>query len=217
MSTEDPDRPEYSDSDREWFAALSGRTPIGQGGRASREGHALRAALEVRRRELDVDPEGAAATDEASTEEQLKKMLVRARAEGAFDRASPAAAPAPSNVIEFPWWRRRRAILALAASVLLGTVVLRQVLDQADYPLPPQTYGTEGVQRVRDAQPRAAAEALAARLREAGLKPGLYQRDKTYIVDVQLMAGEVDAAKPAFAPLSIRPLTGSNRVEVTPR
>jgi hypothetical protein len=103
----------------------------------------------------------------------------------ATTQAAPTQAPAsraapPSNVVGFPWWRRRRVALAFAASLALGSVLVTQ-------------------------------------LRAAGLRPGLYQRGATYIVDITLLASELPTAAPAFEPLAIRPAAGFNRVEFAAR
>ncbi len=219
MSTDDHDPKEFSDSDREWFAALSGNAPRDSRSTAAREGAALRVALEQRRQEIDGDPRLAAVTSDIAMEAMRQNLVQRARHEGLFDRTAPATPPpsaATSNVVEFPWWRRRRPLLALAASLLVGVVSVRELMDRPDYPEPPEMLGPGGVLRVRVPQPRAAAEQLAARLKQAGLRPGLYQRGKAYVVDVQLMAAELPAARPAFEALGTKAEVGFNRVEILP-
>lgn len=219
MNTDDPGPREPSDSDRDWFAALSGNAPQDSRSTAAREGAALRVALERRRQGIDNDPRLAAATSDAAMEAMRQGLLRRARDEGLFDRTAPAAplpSTASSNVVEFPWWRRRRPLLALAASLLVGVVAVRELMDRPDYPEPPEMLGAGGVLRVRVPQPKAAAVQFAARLRQAGLRPGLYQRRKAYFVDVQLMAAELPAARPAFEALGIKAEVGFNRVEISP-
>ena len=226
MTRPGPDKPEFGDSDREWFAALTDdAAPRDPASRPSREGHALRAALAQRQKEAEGDGGLEADASDAANERQLERLLQRADGEGVFDRSPPAGtadagatAPAPtppSNVVEFPWWRRRRALVGLAASLLAGVLVLTQ-FESAIYPEPPQMHGADGVQRVRAARPREAAERLAAQLREGGLKPGLYQRGKTFVVDVNLLSAERAAAAQAFGALGIEPAVGFNRVEVAP-
>jgi hypothetical protein len=219
MSTDDHDPKEFSDSDREWFAALSGNASRDSRSTAALEGAALRVALELRRQEIDSDPRLAAVTSDTAMEAMRQNLVQRARDEGLFDRTAPATPPpsaGTSNVVEFPWWRRRRPLLALAASVLVGLVTVRELMDRPDYPEPPEMLGTGGVLRVRAPQPRAAAEQLAARLKQADLRPGLYQRGKTYFVEVQLMAAELSAARPAFEALGIEAGVGFNRVAISP-
>lgn len=216
-----PSPPEFSDSDLQWYAALSGQAPP-QGSPAAREGGALRAALELRRQEIEADPELAAATSDEAMQVQLQRLRERIAREGTFDRAPPAEPAAPASpptaakVIEFPWWRRRGALVAMAASVLVAVVLVQQITSQPDYPQPPVMMGADGLQQLRAAQPRQAAEQLAERLRQAGLRPGLYQRGPSYVVDVNLLAAELPAAQAAFAALGLKPAVGFNRVEIGP-
>lgn len=214
--------PDFTDSDRAWYAALSGQTPPGEADTtAAREGVALRLALEMRSLEIEDRVAATAAESPDATQRQLELLQQRVAREGIFDRTRDAAAPPPvadrPKVIEFPWWRRHRTVLALAASVLVAVAVVPQFLGGADYPLPGQMMGgPEGVQAARAPQPRQAAERLADQLRQAGLRPGLYQRGKTYVVDITLMSTDLPAAAPAFSRLGLAPTTGFNRVEISP-
>lgn len=210
--------PDFSDSDLQWFAALSGETLPDPGSAAAREGLALRMALEQRRQEVNASPDLAAATSDEAMQRQLHALQQRIQRERVFERAQPAApmpppAPAAPNVIAFPWWRQRGALVAIAASMLVAVVLVQQITSQPDYAQPPVMSGAEGSQQVRAPQPRQAAEQLAAQLRQAGLRPGLYQRGKTFVVDVNLMAAELPAAKPAFETLRLEPVVGFNRME----
>jgi hypothetical protein len=203
----------------QWYAALSGEPAREPDSAAVREGSALRVALEQRRLEMTANAEGAAATSDEAMQRQLQKLRQRIRREGVFDRPQPLEPerpPAASNVIEFPWWRRRGALVAMAASVLAAVVLVQQITSRPDYPQPPTMMGADGLQQLRVPQPRQAAEAFAAQLRQAGLRPGLYQRGTTYVVDANLMAAELPAADPAFAMLQIKPAVGFNRVEIGP-
>jgi hypothetical protein len=220
-----PPNPEFTDSDRAWFDALTGKPTLAGKEAAAREGHALRAALEQRRIEVAASPELDAATSDAAMREQLQRLRERVRAEGVFDTAveertarptgSPLAPPR-DNVIEFPWWRRRKVIVGLAASLLMAALLVRQIGDQADYPSPNEMLGRDGLQQLQAPQPKQSAEQFAERLRVAGLRPGLYQRGKTYIVDITLLASELPVAGPAFASLGLKPAAGFNRVEISP-
>ncbi len=209
------DPQDFSDSDRAWFAALSGAPGGAPPSEAERQGQALRVALEQRRRTHEADPRVAEATSDQAMERMQQQLLGRLRSEGVFAAppAPAAAPPASATVIEFPWWRRRRPLLAMAASLLVGVVLVDQLANRPDYGEPPETLGGAAVVAVRAAQPKAAAERLDAQLKAAGLKPGLYQRRKTYVVDVQLMAAEVPAAQPAFQAFGLVPGVGYNRVE----
>ena len=220
MSTSGDDKTDFSDSDKEWFAALSGQAPRGADSRAVREGHALRTALEMQIGEIDASAELDSATSEAAMEAKLHRLLERADVEGVFDRSPPdlaATASPTSNVVAFPWWRRRKTLVAMAASVLVGIVAVGQWPGRPDYPEPPAMLGVGGVRQVQSTSPRATAEALAARLRENGLRPGLYQRGRTYVVDITLMASELPSAHPSFEALGVDPVAGFNRIEIAPR
>ncbi len=222
MTPPGPDKPEFGDSDREWLAALDGDATSRDvtTSRPSLEGHALRTALAQRHKESERNANTGTVSRDATLEQDLEHLLRRADTEGVFDRSAPDSSAAtpdapPSNVVEFPWWRRRTAVVGLAASLLAGVLVLTQ-FETTIYPEPPQTHGADGVQRVRDARPREAAERLAAQLRDAGLKPGLYQRGKMFVVNVNLLSAERASAAQAFAALGIEPVVGFNRVEVSP-
>ena len=220
MSTSGDDKPDFSDSDKEWFAALSGHAPRGADSRAVREGHALRAALEMKISEIDASAELETATSDAAMEAKLQRLLERADGESGFDRSSPdraETAASASNVVPFPWWRRRKTLVAMAASVLVGIVTVGQWPGRPDYPEPPETLGAGGVRQIQSASPRTTAETLAARLRESGLRAGLYQRGKTYVVDITLLASEIPSAHPSFEALGVNPVAGFNRIEIAPR
>ncbi len=209
---------DFGDSDREWLAALSGQIPREEArSSAARQGVGMRAALERRAQSNEDDPLAAQATSDEAMEHARRRLLERARAEGLLERrASPdtSASAAPSNVVEFPWWRRRRSLVGIAASVLVGAIALRAVVDRPDYGEPPILSGAGGVLHARAVDPKSAADELATQLESAGLRPGRYQRGKTFVVDVQLMAAELASAKPAFAALGLEPTVGFNRIEI---
>jgi hypothetical protein len=229
-----PDRPapgeDFSDSDRAWLAALTGDENASMDSPATREGHAMRAALELRRRQHDASPQIASATSDDATRAQLERLRARVRAEGLLERpvgdstavSMPEGPPAgeqpqPAKIIGFPWWRRRGALLAVAASLLAAVVVVQLVDRGPDYPPPNELMGADGVQRTQSSDPRRAAEQLAQQLRAVGLRPGLYQRGRTYIVDITLMSAELDTAKTGFTALGLQPVVGFNRVEIDGR
>ncbi len=214
--------PDFSDSDLRWYACLSGAPLADPGPPAEREALAMRMALEQRRHEVGASPDLVAAISDEAMQLQLQALRQRIQRDGVFERAPPAAAtlppaPAAPNVIEFPWWRRRGGFLAMAASVLVAVVLVQQITSQPDYAQPPVMSGADGTQQMRVAQPKQAAEQWAAQLRQAGLRPGLYQRGTTYVVDINLMAADLPAATPAFATLQRAPAVGFNRIEFNAR
>lgn len=219
-------KPEFSDSDQQWFAALSGKEAGDPASPTVREGLALRAALELRKQEVAADPDLSAATSDEAMQQQLLRLRLRIEAEGVFAQ-SPSAASShsddprstseskSSNVIAFPWWRRRLSLVGMAASLVMAVVVVQMIAHQPDYPPPNEIRGADGVQQAYEVRPREAAEQLATQLRQAGLRPGLYQRGKTYIVDITLMASDLSAAETAFTTLRLKPAAGFNRVEIS--
>lgn len=219
----------FSDSELQWFAALSGDPLVDPlSSPSAREGHALRVALAMRTQELRAAyPDLDAATSEVDTARDWERLSAQLQSEGLLERpkaadplvlvppvAAAAMPPAPApNVIQFPWWRRRQALVGLAASVLMAAVLVYQMPDRADYPEPPQMLGADGFERVPAAEPHQAAEQFAGQLRQAGLKPGQYQRGKSFIVDITLLASELPTAEPAFAAFGLKPAVGFNRLE----
>lgn len=123
----------------------------------------------------------------------------------------------PAKVIDFPWWRRRGALLAMAASLFAAVVIVQLVDRRPNYPPPNELMGADGIQRTQSADPRRAAEQLAQQLRAVGLRPGLYQRGRTYVVDITLMSAELQTAQTGFTALGLLPVAGFNRVEIDVR
>ena len=214
----DPPR-EFSDSDAEWYAALSGEaSSTAPMSKARREGQAMRTALKDRLRAADRVAD--AATSDEMVKQQRERLQARLSAEGLFaGGTAPAttAAPTLGRVIEFPWWRRRPALMAMAASLFVAVGAGVIVATRPDYPPPNELMGADGIQRTTAARPRDAAEQLHRQLAAAGLRPGLYQRGRTYVVDVTLMAANLPSAAPAFSALGLQPTAGFNRVEIAPR
>jgi hypothetical protein len=183
------DPPEgFSDSDRQWFDRLSGKPGVVTDAQAIREADALKQALRA-----EIDAQGAG-EDDAELQRQWEQLQFRARREG--------VQPRPAT----PWRQRWPAIAGLAA------VPLWQGGD-GGYDAPPVMRGDHVLREQRTAEPRESAEAFAAALRQAGLKPGLYRRDKTFVVDIDLKPEQLPAAEPAFARLALQATPGTTRVE----
>lgn len=192
--------PGFSDSDQQWFDRLSGKPVVVTDPEALREADALRLALEMEHEAA----ESGAPQDAAELQRQWEQLQFRARREGLLDR--PAS----------PWRERRTILVGLAAAVVLSAVLVPVWQGSGDdYDAPPVMRGEHVLRELRVADPKGAAEGFATALRDAGLKPGLYRRDKTYVVDVDLKPDQLGAAAPAFARLALQPAAGTTRVELT--
>lgn len=203
-----PPDADFSDSDQQWFDRLSGR-PVDAGAdpQALREADALRRALDLGQQRADADPRIAAALAPPARARRRQQLQFRLRQEGLLQTRPP--------------WQRRwlPAGAAIAASITLATLLVPRLMDGDGrlYDEPPTMRGEVEAVRRSDAQPKQAAEALAATLRAGGLQPRIYQRQKTFTVDVDLAPDAPDAALAAMrqAGLVVRP--GLTRVVVEPR
>ena len=208
MSTsgKDDDPQAFSDSDQQWFDRLSGRPVVASDAAALREADALRTALAAERAAAESDPEIAAANGPQEQERRWQQLQFRLKREGLLDR------PAQS--------RRRiwQAGAAIAATVVLAVLIFPRAGDQGPfYDEPPTMRGEFTEVKRQDAEPRKAAEALAATLKAAGLQPRLYQRDKTFSVDVEWLPDAGDAALAAFRQAGLEARPGITRVEIAPK
>lgn len=206
MTTDTPIPPEgngFSDSDQQWFDRLSGKPVVVTSARAIREADALNLALRLDEEALDADPEVRDAVSDAARQQQWEQLQFRVKREGLLQ---PAAKP---------WWRQWPAATGLAAAVVLATVLVPTWRGDGDpnYGDPPTMRGAAARHQVHASQPRKAAEAFAAALRVAGLKPGVYRRDKAYVVDIDLEPSQLAAAAPAFERVALKPTLGLSRVE----
>ena len=149
----------------------------------------------------EIDAQGAG-EDDAELQRQWEQLILRA-ARGAGGR--PVS----------PWRQRWPAIAGLAAAVVLSAVLVPiwQGGGDGEHDAPPVMRGDYVLREQRTAEPRASAEAFAAALRQAGLKPGLYRREKTFVVDIDLKPEQLPSAVPAFAGLALQPVPGYTRVE----
>lgn len=195
---------DFSDSDAAWLASLrTGAT----GPAADPEAVLLRDALQAER----VQAEGSAASDAALRESRLQQLLFEVRRQRLL---APAATPAPALPAKRRWptWTG----WALAAALALGVgIPLLQRSDPAYDELPGWRGG--GPQAVRsEAQPRAAAEALAGRLRAQGLGVLIYQDGPAYVLDIEVSGGRLEAVRPLLAAEHLAPVAGIQRVRVQP-
>lgn len=193
----------FSDSDQQWFDRLSGKPVVVKSAQAVREADALNLALRLDQEALDADPEVIDAVSDTARQQQWEQLQFRLQRDGLLQ--PPAK----------PWWRQWPAAAGLAAALVLASALVPTWRGDTDpnYDNPPTMRGDAGLHRVSASQPRQAAEAFAAALRVAGLKPGIYRRDKTYVVDVDLQPDQLAAAAPAFERIALKPTPGFSRVE----
>lgn len=201
MTPSKPDDKDFSDSDQQWYDRLSGRIGPATDAKATREAEVLRGVIE--QQAADAEARWPADTP-ADEERRWQQMRFRMR------RAGVAEAPPRRR-----WWP---AAAGLAAAMVLAVVLLPRLDEEGHvYDEPPAMRGEPRLLPVPAGKPRAAAEGFARTLREAGLRAGLYQKGKVFVVDVDLDAAEVAAAAPAFAPLGAPAAPGLTRVEFRPR
>lgn len=206
-----PPAPEPAgDADRQWLERLQGKPVAATDAEALWEADALRLALDAERQAEEADADLEDDTSDEALQHDWERLQFRWKREGLL-------VPRPK-----PWWQRMPAAAGLAAAVALAAVLLP--LQQGDgdgddrYDPPPVMRGEHQLHwRTVDA-PRMAAEAFAEKLREAGLRPGIYRSGKTYTVDVDIKAAELAAAAPAFASAALPPpAAGFTRIEFAPR
>lgn len=204
MPNSDPPRNEFSDSDQLWFDRLSGKpVPADQlDSAAVREADQLRRAFQLEeQRQVRADPALRAAVSDESIRHQWQRLRFALKRKGVLPGA---AAPA---------WRRWPAVAGLAAALLAAVVLLPLQRGGEDLDEPPGLRGEFVLKRQAVADPAARAKAFAAALNQAGLSPGLYRRDKTYIVDIDLKPDRSPAAAPAFRSLGLEAAPGYWRIE----
>lgn len=197
MASNNPPPDGFSDSDQQWFDRLSGKPGPFDETPAVREADALRMALDAERARLSQDA-ARPIDDEVQARDWERLQFALAR-EGLLQRRR-----------RWPW----QALGGVAAALLLAVVLLPWWSGRDDpfYPEPPVLRGGPPVQRLVSADPRQAAERLAADLRQAGLAPGLFQQDRDFVVDLVLRPDQLAAAAPALRPLGLAPASGLTRI-----
>lgn len=165
MATDERPGPQDSPRDAdEYFEALAGRRPGGPGT------DALRAALQAQARTLREGEQARAEDLSDADRARMEALRQRLQAAGAF-RPAPAAPRAPG------WGERLRTLLlgdswqrpfALAAGVLLASVLVLRLAGPGDDDDPSRTLRGQPSRVITVPDPAAAASALEARLRAAG-------------------------------------------------
>jgi hypothetical protein len=189
----------FSDSDQQWFDRLSGKPGPYDDEGAVREADALRLALEQERERL------AREAAIAPSDEELEREWTRI--ESALERKGLLG---EKRRPKWTW----PALGGLAAAVVISAGLLRLWYDPSGpiYDPPPVLRGAPPIRQVATPTPREAAERFAKDLRSAGLKPGLYQKDGSFVVDINLLPEHVEVARPTFGQLNLVPNLGLTRV-----
>jgi len=170
---------EFSDSDQAWLDALHIGASTGDP-----EALLLRNALQAERQLAELQP---AVTDPALRESQLHKLLFELRRQGVLKAEAPPSEPGRRWPLVAGW--------ALAATVVLGVGLSVLRPPDATYDEPPVWRGGEAEAVRTDADPHAAAEAAAARLRAQGLSVLIYQEGQAFVLDVEVPAARAQALR----------------------
>ncbi len=205
-----PRKPEsgFSDSDQQWFDRLSGRPGPYDNERAVREADALKLALDLERKRLT--GRAAKSVDDEDDEEKLAHEWERLQ----FELKRQGLLGKPQR----PRWVWP-ALGGMAAAVMLSVLLVPLWRDSGDqiYGQPPILRGAEPVRQVVSATPREAAEAMLRELRQRGLVAGIYQSDRSFVVDVNLRVEQIETARPAFQQYNRVPAPGLNRLVFSSR
>ncbi len=173
-----------SDTDA-WLDALAGRRNIAADDEDSAgvaEGRLLRVAL----RRWPVAPP---APDADADRQQLAALLAAAHA---HDRLAPSrGCPACQALARWLSWRRLAGATALVAAGWMTVVLMPSLTSMTPVPAPGAAdalrgAGTEGVQRLRAADPRALRDRIADELAQAGIESTRYERLGRYGLDAEL-------------------------------
>ncbi len=214
--------PKMNPSDQQWIDRLSGKLTQADDPQALLEADLLRAAiLREHASEAPISvstpsPLNSAETPSTSAVDQAgaERLMFALRREGLLPNPSELARDAPLANVKRPAWMMPSA---LAASVLVGFFAL-QALQLGQLPVqydePPTMRGQIQTLTVRDKTPKAQAEAIAVKLKAAGLSARIYQSREKFIVDTDLIAEKLDAAAKVLSELGIEAKVGQARITV---
>lgn len=200
--TPPPDDDGFSDSDRVWFDRLRGKPVAADDPAVLREADALRRALRLRNEAEQADPRLEEGSTPQARQQRAERLQFRLRREGLLE---PAAKRRP----------RWLPAVGLAAAVMLAAVLVPRMLvdDTVYYDAPPAARGDLPVTQRRADQPREAAEALKRTLDAAGLRPAIWQRGRTFVVDAEVDPAALDTATPVLRAAGLPVRAGWQRVE----
>jgi hypothetical protein len=197
---------DFSDSDQVWLDRLSAGSAPRQApaNAAEREADALRRAIALDRRAEAADPVIAAATSDEARERRWQQLQFRLRREAL-------------TTTRRTWLMRAGFGGALAAGLLAAVLLAQRFGDSAYYDEPPTMRGEIEAVRVRHAQPRQAAEALAGVLRATGQPVLLHQDGKIFGIDTDVTSESPAAALDALMAFGAKARPGTVRIEFAPR
>jgi hypothetical protein len=225
------DTDQFSSSDQQWFDRLSGKlTQVGDP-QALAEADLLRGAI-LREHAESTAPEMAdnkggggdlvgQKTPSTSVDQAgVERLMFALRREGLLPKAD-----APGQDNKRPGDKLAKSALprwmipsALAASVLVGFFALQALqLGQwaVQYDEPPTMRGHVQEISLRDKTPKAKAEDIVGKLKEAGLTARIYQKREQFVVDTDLIPDKLESASKVLAELGIAPKVGQVRITVT--
>jgi hypothetical protein len=197
MATRPPQDEPADESIDAWIRALHGeRSPTGGDQPSEWEARALRAHLVAEAQQHADEGRGEA-------EMRLQSLLFALRHHGLLDR---------------PRKPRFYVPLALAASLLIGVLIVRPLLESpAAYDEPPSLRGETSEVRVEAADPKARAEVIAKSLGAHGLTPHIFQSGRTFFVDVDVPPDAPEPAVRDLRGLGVGTTQGFVRLRIEPR
>jgi hypothetical protein len=212
----------FSQSDQEWLDRLSGKLTQASNAETLREADLLRAAILREQaqsassmdshmdRRTDSDRKAATSEDEAGAE----RLMFALRREGLLAHSGETSSPANSTKAKRPAWMM---LSALAASILVGFFAL-QALQlgrvAVQYDEPPTMRGQMQNISLRDKNPKAKAEAIADKLKGAGLSARIYQSREQFVVDADLVSEKLGAANQALNEVGLEAKAGQARITI---
>lgn len=196
--------PNWDASDEEWLHELCRPGSAKPETDAAREARMLHQALVGERESMEATPWFVGLASPDLQEQKLEELLFELRRRRLLDPPRRRWRPAV--------WSLGLAAAAFVAWFAL-TPLLTSTLRQPTYGEPPVWRGQIHIVRRPVADPRPAAEAMLARLREAGVDAAIYQRDQVFIVELDVSATSLVPIAAILGPEAGPLRTGPTRIE----
>lgn len=211
-----------SSSDQQWFERLSGKLTEVTDQQALAEADLLRAAIlseqaafSEAERSSEFSSENKQAELSTSAEQAgTERLMFALRREGLLPNTNEAAKNEARTQATRPRWMMPSA---LAASVLVGFFALQALqIGQVSvqYDEPPTMRGQIQEITLKDKAPKAKAESVAGKLKEAGLSARIYQSQEKFMVDTDLVPEKLEAAAKVLAELGVELKPGQARIYI---
>jgi hypothetical protein len=212
----------FSQSDQEWLDRLTGKLTQASNAETLREADLLRAAIlrehaqsassaEVR---TDGTSDSETKTSGSNDEAGVERLMFALGCEGLLPHSGENLNLTSLAKVRRPAWMM---LSALAASILVGFFAL-QALQlgrvAVHYDEPPTMRGQIQSISLRDQNPKAKAEAIASKLKEAGLNARIYQSREQYVVDADLVSEKIGAANQALKEVGLEAKAGQARITI---